>query len=85
MKSAKYGLKYCGGCHPSYDRQALAAELERGLGQPLPYATSNEAYDVIFVINGCSARCADTSALSAKKFIVFDPTTIPIDWEGLEL
>ncbi len=38
-----------------------------------------------FVINGCSARCADISALSAQRFVVFDPSTIPIDWEGLEL
>ena len=65
-------VKYCGGCNPRYDRVALVRELERRLGQPLPPARPGEAYDQIYVICGCSARCADLSGLTAGAFLVWD-------------
>lgn len=68
----RWAVKYCGGCNPRFDRSALVWRLEKTLGQPLPAAQPGTTYDEIYVINGCSARCADISQLSAKKFIQID-------------
>lgn len=50
----------------------MVRRLEEALGQPLPATQPGTIYDEIYVINGCSARCANTSQLSAKKFIQID-------------
>ncbi len=61
-------VKYCGGCNPRYDRAALVRALERRFGQALPSAQPGHRYDEIFVICGCPAQCANTSALSTEQF-----------------
>lgn len=68
-------VKYCGGCNPRYDRVAAVRRLETELGDVLPAAQPGVAYDEVFVICGCSVRCADISQLAAEKFvwIVQDP------------
>lgn len=73
----KRAVKYCGGCNPRFDRSTLARRLEKELGQPLPAAQPGIAYDEIYVINGCSARCADISQLTAKNFVQIDSINLP--------
>ena len=65
-------VKYCGGCNPRFDRVALVRQLEKTLGEALPAAQPGELYDEIYVVHGCSARCADTSQLTARRFIRID-------------
>ncbi len=70
----KRAVKYCGGCNPRYDRVAFVRSIEERLGESLPGAKPGEAYDEIYVICGCSSRCADCSGLSAERFVIYDGT-----------
>lgn len=70
-------VKYCGGCNPRFDRVGLVRRLESELGQPFPAAQPGTAYDELYVINGCPARCADISQLTAKKLIQIDSINLP--------
>lgn len=65
-------VKYCGGCNPRFDRVALARRLEEKLGEKLPAAQIGVHYDEVYVICGCSARCASLPALDTKRLIQID-------------
>ncbi len=65
-------VKYCGGCNARFDRVDLVRRLEKMLGEKLPSTQPEIEYDEVYVICGCSARCADTSAIRAKRFILID-------------
>ena len=77
MKQFDCSVKYCGGCHPYYDRRKFAGELEAILGHRLEAAVPGHCYDAIFVLNGCSAQCVDCSALTAKQFIKVNSSSHP--------
>ena len=70
-------VKYCGGCNPRYDRIAAVRELEKRLGRPLPAARPGVWYQAVYVVCGCTARCADVSALAAQRFILVDSPDMP--------
>ena len=56
----RIGLKYCGGCNPSYDRKAIADMIQRQPGiTVIPY-NENEIPDMALIICGCSADCIST-------------------------
>lgn len=62
---AEVGLKYCGGCNPRYDRAALARRLQSACPESRFHAAApGVVYDVLVVLCGCSARCADLSGLA---------------------
>ena len=63
-------LKYCGGCNPRYDRSAAARRLAEAAGLPfLAPARPGETCGTLVVLCGCSARCADISALAAEEVL----------------
>ena len=63
-------LKYCGGCNPRYDRSAAARRLAEAAGLPfLAPARPGETCDALVVLCGCSARCADISALATEEIL----------------
>lgn len=68
----KRAVKYCGGCNPRYDRAAFVRHLEEKLGATLTPAEAGTVYDELYVICGCSARCAEIAQLDADCIIVFD-------------
>lgn len=68
----KRAVKYCGGCNPRYDRVALVRRLEKDIGTPFVTAEPGTLYDELYVICGCSARCADIERFQADRIIVFD-------------
>lgn len=68
----KRAVKYCGGCNPRYDRVALVRQLEEKIGEALASAEVGTVYDELYVICGCSARCADIERFRADRVIVFD-------------
>lgn len=64
MKSV--GVKYCGGCRCLYDRQARFEKI-RELSADVctfEYASCGKTYDILLVLSGCTAQCADISTLS---------------------
>lgn len=70
-------VKYCGGCNPRFDRVELVHRLEAALGQPLQPARPDEPYEELYVICGCPARCADTSALRFRSLTLLDSAQLP--------
>lgn len=61
-------IKYCGGCNPRFDRVAAAAQLAAAFpALPMENARSGAAADLLVVLCGCPARCADVSSLSAAE------------------
>lgn len=68
----KRAVKYCGGCNPRYDRVALVRHLEKKIGVPLTAAEVGTVYGELYVICGCSARCADVHQLEANRIFTFD-------------
>lgn len=67
-------VKYCGGCKPTFDRVAYVRDLERRLGTPLRGADPAEEYDVLYVICGCTARCADYAGYRTRQLVLVDGT-----------
>lgn len=73
------GIKYCGGCNPTYDRGAACATIRKafegndnGSGAPdfeFVHQGDGKAYDVLLVINGCPCRCADLEGLVYERLI----------------
>lgn len=68
----KRAVKYCGGCNPRYDRVAFVRQLEKKLGVPLTSAEAGIVYGELYVICGCSARCAEIDRFQAERVIIFD-------------
>lgn len=65
------GIKYCGGCNPRYNRRKAVETLEQALPQlQFSNAQVEMQYDFLLVLCGCSAACADISALQAKQTII---------------
>ena len=73
----RYGIKYCGGCNPHYDRGAVGAELKKRYGNEIANAERGVHYDAVFVICGCQAVCADISLLTADRFIWIEGPVLP--------
>lgn len=66
-KKLTVGLKYCGGCNPSYDRAALVDELKAAYPQVefCPYR-QGEVYDLALLVKGCRRPCGDFDSMTAR-------------------
>ena len=63
------GVKYCGGCNPRYDRVALVQQLAAAFPRlSFSHARPEEPGDILLVVCGCSARCADLTGLEGRPF-----------------
>jgi len=60
----KIGLKYCGGCNPTYDRGLMAEKIRRELDDVANFITIiDKNVDMVLSIQGCDVSCADLKAL----------------------
>jgi hypothetical protein len=60
MRKMRVGIKYCGGCNPTYERVDMVKRLEEELGERFLFLTHDaEALDALLLINGCPKACAD--------------------------
>lgn len=67
------GVKYCGGCNPRYDRPELLNKLRKAYPDvKFDYAKEGVETDLLIVLCGCTAECADISNLKAKKTVVIN-------------
>ena len=61
----KIGVKFCGGCNPTYDRKKfLDRTIEEYPFYEFEMAQPDVRYPELLVICGCQRCCADYSALS---------------------
>ncbi|MEE4265769.1 MAG: hypothetical protein V2I56_23985 [Desulfobacteraceae bacterium] len=64
----KVGIKYCGGCNPSYDRVALVKQIERRLkGKVAFVSAADDNVDLVLAVEGCNTACADLSLFDDHK------------------
>lgn len=67
------GIKYCGGCRSGYDRAAAADQIRAACPEHrFSFAIPGESYDLLLVICGCTARCANLSALNYRRICMLD-------------
>lgn len=58
-KKKKIGIKYCGGCNPTYERVKIVDRLQsRFKDQILFLRHDQKELDVRVLINGCQRSCA---------------------------
>ena len=55
----KYGVKFCGGCNPRYQRKEALTEIEKALKEIVEFENVNDedSYEGLLVIGGCSNCC----------------------------
>ena len=62
------GLKYCGGCNPTYDRVALVTQIEERLYGKVKFVSpERKDVDLILAVQGCGTACADLSAFQGLE------------------
>lgn len=64
----KFGIKFCGGCNPKYDRVQMLAELKKFFDNNIEFenANSETQYDGLIVISGCHNACPDYGYIKAN-------------------
>lgn len=79
MYLMKIGIRYCGGCNPSYDRKLYVEKLKHlYTGYQIEAATETNHYDYLIIVSGCMSCCASFSQFHFKKLIkIVDVHTIP--------
>ena len=67
----KVGVKYCGGCNPTYDRSELVEDLKRRLDGKVKFVPPDgEGVDLILAVEGCEIACADLSPFECKRIFI---------------
>jgi hypothetical protein len=61
----RLGVKFCGGCNPSFDRMAVAQILRRDLPD-VRWVPADEEADLLLIINGCFGSCAERPDVKEK-------------------
>ncbi|RLG16559.1 hypothetical protein DRN63_04060 [Nanoarchaeota archaeon] len=56
----RVGIKYCGGCNPSYRREKIEEFLRKNFKDvEFHYLSEGEEFDLVVCINGCKRACTD--------------------------
>lgn len=57
----RVGLKYCGGCNPSYDRVKYVRRIQKAAGTRIEWVHVEEAvgFDVVVIVTGCDRACVE--------------------------
>lgn len=62
---ARIGVRYCGGCNPTYDRVAVVKRLQKLLPEyTFTAAQPGTPYDAVLVVSGCPTACTGTGDLA---------------------
>jgi hypothetical protein len=63
----RLGLKYCGGCNPSFDRVALVRTLAArliGLVRLVPFDDPSAGH--VLIVAGCRSACVDLAPFDGR-------------------
>jgi hypothetical protein len=65
----KYGVKFCGGCNPKYQRKEALAEIENALKDKVEFENVNDegSYEGLLVLGGCSNCCPNYKHYKTKR------------------
>jgi hypothetical protein len=55
----KIGVKYCGGCNPTYERVEMIHQVQSSLGDRFHFLSfEQQGLNGLLLINGCPRSCA---------------------------
>jgi hypothetical protein len=67
----KIGVKYCGGCNPSFDRIAAAEKIKERFKEEAEFVSySDPDAEFIIVLMGCGSACADLSGIDEQRVFI---------------
>ena len=56
----RVGLKYCGGCNPSYDRVEYVREIQEAAGDRIAWVSLDEGgFTTLLLVSGCDKQCVE--------------------------
>ena len=56
----RIGLKYCGGCNPSYDRVEYVGEIQGVAGNRIEWVPADEGgFSTLLLVCGCDKQCVE--------------------------
>ena len=67
----RIGIKYCGGCNPTYEREKIEEIIRKNFNVEIIYTSNSKDVDVLVCISGCKRACA-CEAIEATKIVSFD-------------
>lgn len=68
MSDVKIGIRYCGGCSPTYDRAAAVKQLRELLPEiTFVIAETGKRYAAALIVQGCFNACTSTLTLAVPK------------------
>jgi hypothetical protein len=63
----KIGIRYCGGCNPSYERVEMIQRVQSLLEDRLIFAVHHpQDSDIMVFVSGCPRACADKNPSNLK-------------------
>lgn len=64
----KYGVKFCGGCNPRYERGRALKKIKENLSDKIDFEVADEEheYDGLLIIGGCSNCCPDIKTYKTR-------------------
>ena len=56
----RIGLKYCGGCNPSYDRVEYVRAVQEEAGDRIAWVPLDEGgFSTLLLVSGCDKQCVE--------------------------
>jgi hypothetical protein len=56
----RIGLKYCGGCNPSYERVEYVQKIQEAAGDRIEWVSADEGgVTTWLLVSGCDKQCAE--------------------------
>jgi 4-hydroxybutyrate CoA-transferase len=86
----KVGIKYCGGCNPSYERVEMVQQVQSVLKDRFIFSVNDQQdSDIMLLVCGCPRACADKNSndlnVPSRSIIGEGDFKSLIDWlEGLD-
>ena len=69
MSDVQIGVRYCGGCNPTYDRVNVVKKLQKFFPEfSFVNAESGKPYTAVLLVNGCTNACTSTVDLAVPGY-----------------
>lgn len=69
MATHEIGVRYCGGCNPTFDRVSVVKRLQKLLPDlSFVNAEPGKPYAAVLIVNGCSNACTSTLNLAVPSY-----------------
>jgi hypothetical protein len=86
----RVGIRYCGGCNPSYERVEMIQQVESSLKDRFIFSVNDQQdLDIMVFVCGCPRACANKNSnhpeVPSRSIIGESDFKSLIDWlEGLD-